>query len=143
MDEQDGNCRLQQKRTIMDKSELQSKFQTNHRCHPTILPEMDEFATGFLVDDIADPYDGMCRDAAGWSFRMGDWWVSRLRGTHTGVAVMARLDNGPECNRVVQLAFYPCWIRWIQVHKPRVNPKEDEDEAQEENDPWTGMKEFW
>jgi hypothetical protein len=69
------------------------------------MPEMDEFATGFLVDDIADPHNGMCQDAAGWSFRMGDWWVPHLRGTHIRVAVVARLDNDPECNRVVQPAF--------------------------------------
>jgi hypothetical protein len=126
MDEQDGNCRLQQqKRTIMDKSEPQSNFQTNHRCHPkpdileTTLPEMDEFATGFLVGDIADPHDGMCRDTAGWSFRMGDWWVPYLRGTHIRVAVVARLDNDPECNRVVQLAFSESDVTMAWMHHSR------------------------
>jgi hypothetical protein len=48
-----------------------------------------------LVDEISDQHDGLRRDAAGSSFRMGDWWCPACEPQ---VAVMERLDKCPTCH---------------------------------------------
>jgi hypothetical protein len=53
-----------------------------------------EFLTD-LVDEMSDQHDGLGRDAAGSSFRMGDWWCPACEPQ---VAVMERLDKCPRCD---------------------------------------------
>jgi hypothetical protein len=53
-----------------------------------------EFLTD-LVDEMADQHDGLRRDAAGSSFRMGDWWCPACEPQ---VAIMGRLDKCPRCD---------------------------------------------
>jgi hypothetical protein len=53
-----------------------------------------EFLTN-LVDEMSDQHNGFRRDAAGSSFRMGDWWCPACERQ---VAVMGRLDKCPRCD---------------------------------------------
>lgn len=48
-----------------------------------------------LVDEMSDQPDGLRRDSAGSSFRMGDWWCPACEPQ---VAVTERLDKCPRCD---------------------------------------------